>query len=104
MDDMPPARVAESDASRGQTPERGGAERRECVRIARVPRVVAVEAGGAGRLDEPPHLRGRRHADRVREDELDVAEVGRELDYPPRIDATLERTPEADAERDRRGP
>ena len=54
--------------------------------------------------DEPPHLRRRRDADRVREHHLDAGEARRQLRDHALVHAPLERTAERARERHRDGP
>src|SRR5215218_9932347 len=75
-------------------------ERGERVGVAGVARVVHVDAGGAGSLDERLDLARRGHAYRVCEDELGRVEPTTQVGDATRIDPSLEGAAEGDAQRD----
>src|SRR6266545_3792815 len=94
-------RTAAEPAARRVEQARTGLERRDRVCVARIPRVVQVYAGGMCPLDQLTNLSRRRHADRVGEDDLRAGEAPGDVRDDSGIDATLERTPEGDADRER---
>src|SRR4051794_3360591 len=79
-----------------------GVERRERVRIAGVPGVVAMKPLRLRAADQIPDLARGGDADRVGEDDLGAVEPRCELAHPRRIDVALEGAAERDADRDRR--
>ncbi len=100
------SRAARRGSRRDRRPRRrgrcAGVERRERVRVARVARVVPVEAGRVRVRVSPRTSPGHRDADRVREDDLVGREPLGQLGDATRIDPSLERAAERNADRHRR--